>query len=291
LCRISRWLVQNRGWKQLDQLLRTDIVAYVNTRQEAGLKPRSIASELTIFRMFWRDLLAQELVSNSAILQVKAPVADAPLPRYLTVAEYQRLVQIVQQETVQDRPQDRFNRAWFYILAHAGLRLSEVCNLRLDDCDLVGKRLRVQAGKGNRDRVVPMTDQLATVLQAYLLVREPAASNHLLVFKQASVKTHLIPARLKRWGLKAGINPMTPHRLRHTLATMLINQGMPIASLQKFLGHQDINKTLIYARVHDNTVKEQFASAIHQIERIPVANWPSLVVKSEKTPEQVFDSV
>jgi len=291
LCRISRWLVQNRGWKQLDQLQRTDMVAYVNSRQEAGIKPRSIASELTVFRMFWRDLLAEEQVSNAAILQVKAPFADAPLPRYLTMAEYQRLEQIVQQETVRDRPQDRFNKAWFYILAHAGLRLSEVRNLRLDDCDLVGKRLRVQAGKGNRDRVVPMTDQLATVLQAYLVVREPAASNHLLIYRQASVKNHLIPDRLKRWGLKAGIKPMTPHRLRHTLATMLINQGMPIVSLQKFLGHQDINKTLIYARVHDETVKEQFAAAINQIELIPVAYWPSLVVKSEKTPEQVFDSV
>ena len=67
---------------------------------------------------------------------------------------------------------------------------------------------------------------------------------------------------------------MTPHRLRHTLATFLINQGMPITSLQKFLGHQDINKTLIYARVYDETVQAQFASAMAQIERIVVTDWP-----------------
>lgn len=258
---MGRWLVQNRGWQQLDQLQRTDLVAYVHARQEADLKPRSIASQLTIFRIFWRDMLAEERVSNAAVLQVKAPVADAPLPRYLNIAEYQRLEQVVQQETARDRPQVRFNQAWFYLLAHVGLRLSEVRNLRLDDCDLVGKRLRVRSGKGNRDRVIPMTDQLATVLQGYLLMREPEPYHHLLVYKKASVKGHLIPDRLKRRGLKAGIQPMTPHRLRHTLATMLINQGMPIVSLQKFLGHQDINKTMIYARIHDQPVKEQFSTA------------------------------
>jgi len=291
LCRIGRWLVQNRDWQQLDQLRRTDVLAYVHARQEAGLKPRSIAAQLTILRIFWRDMLTEERVSNAAVLQVKAPVADDLLPRYLNIAEYQRLEQIVQQETAQDRPQDRFNQAWFYILAHGGLRLSEVRNLRLEDCDLVGKRLRVRSGKGNRDRVIPMTDQLATALQAYLLVREPDPYQHLLVYKKESVKGHLIPDRLKRWGLKVGIQPMTPHRLRHTLATMLINQGMPIVSLQKFLGHQDINKTMIYARVHDKTVKEQFATAMNKIEPIPIAHWPYQVLELESVTEQAFDSV
>ena len=136
-----------------------------------------------------------------------------------------------------------------------------------------------------------MTDHLATVLQAYLVVREPATSNHLLVYRNRPVKSHLIPDRLKRWGLIANLQPMTPHRLRHTLATMLVNQGMPIVSLQKFLGHQDINKTMIYARVHDNTVKEQFSTAMNQIERIPVANWPQPMIELETSTEQVFDSV
>jgi len=291
LCRIGRWLVQNRGWQQLDQLQRTDLVAYVHARQETGLKPRSLASQMTVFRIFWRDMLSEERVSNPAILQVKTPVSDAPLPRFLSLAEYQRLEQVVQQETVRDRAKDRFNQTWFYLLAHAGLRLSEVQNLRLDDCDLVGKRLRVSNGKGNRDRVIPMTDQLAIVLQAYLLVRETATFNHLLIYKQAPIKGNLIPYRLKRWGLKANIQPMTPHRLRHTLATMLINQGMPIVSLQKLLGHQDINKTMIYARVHDNTVKEQFSKAMNQIERIPMEDWPNRMIELETATEQAFDSV
>jgi integrase/recombinase XerC len=274
LCRMSRWLVTERHWQQLGQLQRTDLVAYVNVRQEAGIKPSSIATELTVFRTFWRDLLAQELVTTASILQVKAPPTGDHLPRYLLVNEYQRLEQVVQNQTQAHTPQDRFNRAWFYLLAHAGLRLSELRNLRLPDCDFSGRRLRIQSGKGDRDRVIPMTDQLVTVLQDYLAVRESASTNHLLIYKGAGVKPDLIPDRLKRYGHKAHIQPLTPHRLRHTLATLLINQGMPITSLQKFLGHQDINKTLIYARVFDETVRDQFATAMAQLEAVAVTDWP-----------------
>ena len=275
LCRICRWLIHNRNWQQLDGLQRTDLVAYLNVRLADGIKPRSIGSELTIFRMFWRDLLSQELVTNGALLQVKAPVAGDHLPRYLTPAEFQRLVQELQTATAANTAPDIFNRTWFYLLAQTGVRLSELTNLRLGDCDLAGKRLRIVAGKGDRDRVIPLTDYLVSLLQAYLVCREPAHTDHLLLFQGAAVKPDLIAARLRRFGEKAEINPMTPHRLRHTLATFLINQGMPITSLQKFLGHQDINKTLIYARVHNETVQQQFSTAMGVIEMLPIPNWPT----------------
>lgn len=274
LCRIGRWLVTERNWQQLDQLRRVDLVTYVNARQQAGIKAGSIASQLTVFRTFWRDLLEQEKVTNGAVLQVKAPPPGDHLPRYLTPTQFQRLEQVILTQTQADRAKDRFNLTWFYLFAHAGLRLSEALNLRLADCDLSGRRLRVQSGKGDRDRVIPMSEQLVTVLQNYLVVREPAATDHLLIYKGASVKGDLLPDRLRSFGRKADIEPMTPHRLRHTLATFLINQGMPITSLQKFLGHQDINKTLIYARVYDETVRNQFASAMAHIEAIAVADWP-----------------
>jgi len=283
LCRIAGWLVNERDWQQLDQLQRRDLVAYVNATQEAGLKPGSIAAQLTIFRAFWRDMLNQELVSNGAVLQVKAPPTGDYLPRYLKTDEFQRLTEIVQRQTQADTPNDRFNQAWFYLLAHAGLRKSEVINLRLSDLDLNGKRLRVQSGKGDRDRVIPMTDQLVALLQAYLAVREPASTDHLLIYKGAAVKDHLIPDRLQRFGILAHIEPLTPHRLRHTLATFLVNHGMPITSLQKFLGHQDINKTLIYARVYDETVRNQFAAAMAQIEATPVIDWPIQIIDATQS--------
>jgi integrase/recombinase XerD len=295
LCRIGRWLVTERNWQQLEHLRRVDLVAYVNARQQAGIKAGSIAAQLTIFRTFWRDLLEQEKVTNGAVLQVKAPPAGDHLPRYLTPTQFQRLEQVILTQTQADRAKDRFNLTWFYLFAHAGLRVSEALNLRLADCDLSGRRLRVQSGKGDRDRVIPMSDQLVTVLQNYLVVREPASTDHLLIYKGAPVKGHLLPDRLKVLGQKAAIDPLTPHRLRHTIATFLINQGMPITSLQKFLGHQNINKTLIYARVYDETVQKQFASAMVYFEAIAMADWPvQTTISTADIPisvEQICDSV
>lgn len=284
LCRIGRWLVQQRHWSVLDQLQRADLKAYIEACQQRGLKPQSIGAELKVFRGFWRDLLEQELVTNGAILLLKAPKPpNDPLPRYLTPAEFQGLEQLVLADTAADSPQDRFNRAWFYLLAHAGLRRGELLNLRLTDCDLSGQRLRVQAGKGDRDRVLPMSERLTTVLTNYLTIREPAATDHLLIQRGRPVSRFLIAYRLNQFGQKANIVALSPHRVRHTLATLLINQGMPITSLQKFLGHQDINKTLIYARVYDETVRQQFATAMAHIEAIAVVDWPQQIEQLNPT--------
>lgn len=275
LCRSGRWLVQHRHWSRLDQLQRADLKAYLQACQQRGLKPQSIGAELKVFRGFWRDLLDQELVTNGAILLLKAPPPSSdPLPRYLTPAEFQRLEQGLLAETAADSPQDRFNRAWFYLLAHAGLRRGELLNLRLTDCDLSAQRLRVQAGKGDRDRVLPMTQRLVATLANYVSVREAATTDHLLIQAGAPLGRFLIAYRLNHFAQQAKIVGLSPHRLRHTLATLLLNQGMPIISLQKFLGHQNINTTLIYARIFDLTVRQQFAAAMADIEAIAVADWP-----------------
>jgi site-specific recombinase XerD len=275
LRRICQWLVQQRHWSKLAHLQRLDLLAYIDYRLDNEVKASSINAELAVFHGFWRELIEREQVLNGAILQVKAPAEASRLPRYLNPEQFQRLQETLLVQTVQDRPRDRFDRAYFYLLAHAGLRVSELLNLRLDDCLLAQRRLRIRAGKGDRDRVVPITDTLTTVLDAYLSVREPAPSDHLLIYRGSYVKASLISARLRRLGKLAEVDPISPHRLRHTLATLLVNQGMPITSLQKFLGHQDINTTLIYARVFDETVRNQFAAAMAQIESITVVDWPT----------------
>jgi site-specific recombinase XerD len=289
LRRLCGWLVEKRNWQSLAQLQRRDLLAYVDHRLEAGVKASTINAELAVFHGFWRELIEREQVINGAILQVKAPTEAKRLPRYLKPEQFQRLQETLHPQTDQDRPPNRFEQAWFYLLAHAGLRVSELLNLRLDDCDLHLRRLFIRAGKGDRDRVVPMTDTLTTVLEAYLKVREAAPSDHLLIQRGASVKASLISARLRRLGKMAQVEPISPHRLRHTLATLLVNQGMPITSLQKFLGHQDINTTLIYARVFDETVRQQFAATMAQVERIAVPDWPTAPITISTT--EICDSV
>jgi integrase/recombinase XerD len=161
------------------------------------------------------------------------------------------------------------------LLAHGGLRVSEALNLRLEDCDLTGKRLCIRAGKGNKDRVIPMSLKLVSVLQDYLLVRQPAPTNHLLISKKGvAVTKRMVEGLLGRFGREAEIKSLGSHRLRHTLATLLINQGMPLTSLQHFLGHKKADMTMVYAKVYDETVRKQFASAMIEIEGIAVQDWP-----------------
>lgn len=274
LRRVCAWLLENRTWDSLAQLQRRDLLAYVDYRLDAGIKASTINAELAVFHGLWRELLEREQVFNGAILLVKAPPEPDRLPRYLKPEQFQGLLATLAAQTAQNRPRDHFDRAWFYLLAHAGLRSSEAMNIRLEDCALSQQRLRIRSGKGDRDRVLPMTATLRNILAAYLPVRETSASDHLLIFRHQPAKTSLIASRLRQLGKKAGVTPLSPHRLRHTLATLLVNQGMPITSLQKFLGHQDINTTLIYARVFDATVQRQFAAAMAQVEAIAVANWP-----------------
>jgi integrase/recombinase XerD len=266
LCRTCAWLVQERRWQQLDELQRVDLQAYINYRMEVGIQPSSIKRELTLFRGFWRSLLEQELVSKGTILMVKVHARQEHLPRYLTGEEFQRLEAALLKGTNKREQRDLFDRAWFYLLAHGGLRRNEMLNLRTGDCDFRYDRLRIRSGKGNRDRVIPMTNRLKQALLDYLMVREPATTDHLLLLKGKAVSAQTVYNRLKEYGRLADIPGISPHRLRHTLATLLINEGMPITSLQKFLGHRDINDTLIYAKVHNQTVRRQFATAMKQIE-------------------------
>jgi site-specific recombinase XerD len=269
LTRVGRWLIQEREWQQLDGLRRVDLLAYVHHRQELGLKPGSIKLELNMFRSFWRGLLEQELVTNGALLLIKVPSRKKErLPRYLQGKELRRLEETLQTETSRNRQYDYFNRAWFYLLAHGGLRVSEALNVRVADCDFHHDRLRIRSGKGNRDRAIPLTPHLKQVLIDYLVVREPSTRDHLLLSRSEPVGYQLVRTRLAKLGKRAGIPGVTPHRLRHTLATQLINEGMPIVSLQKFLGHRDINDTLVYAKVHNETVRQQFNVAMKQIEAI-----------------------
>lgn len=280
LSRTCRWLVEERGWQQLDALKRVDLLAYVHYREAVGMQPNSIKTELTLFRGFWRQLLEQELVSNGAVLLVKVHARYEHLPRYLKGEEFQRLEETLLKTTNEKSKRHLFDRAWFYLLAHGGLRRSEMLNLRTGDCDFRYDRLRIRSGKGNRDRVIPMTERLKQVLLDYLVVRESATTDHLLLYRGKPIPAHSAYMRVKRLGRLAGIPDVTPHRLRHTLATMLINEGMPIESLQKFLGHQDINVTLVYAKVHNETVRQQFNVAMKQIEALATIA-PEVVILEE----------
>jgi site-specific recombinase XerD len=217
--------------------------------------------DLWSFLHFLED---QDVPISPSVFRVERLKEKKPLPRYLAEDEYQRLEQQVLAATTNDSREDHLNRAWFYLLAHTGVRLGELCDLRLNDVDLSGQRLVVREGKGLRDRVVPLSETACQVLRNYLDVRGEAQTDHLLIYRRKRINDELVQMRLRRYGAAVEVE-VSPHRLRHTLATRLVNAGMDIISLQRLLGHEKLDTTMIYAHVYDVTMERDFWQAMERL--------------------------
>ena len=158
------------------------------------------------------------------------------------------------------------DRAAFYLMWHGGLRLGEVEELRLADLDLPNRKLMVRQGKGQKDRAVCLTDSAVHAVQEYLAVRGEGADDHVLLYRHRAVCKDLLHCRIKAAGERVGVK-VTPHQLRHTFGTQLLNAGCKVTSIQQLLGHRSIDSTLIYARVHDETVASDYYAAMARIEK------------------------
>jgi site-specific recombinase XerD len=260
LRRIWRWLLEHQAVRCISDLQRVHIQCFVETRLAGRISPVTVNNELTALWAFLHYLEEQGEPICPSVFRVKRPKRGHTLPRFLSESDYQQLERTVLQTTQREERDDLLDRVWFYLFSDAGLRISEVCDLRLGDVDLAAQRLIVRQAKNNRDRTIPLSPTLQAALTAYLPVRGEAHTDHLLIHHQRVVRECLIRYRLRRYGQQAQVQ-VSPHRLRHTLATRLLNEGMPITSLQQLLGHDKLETTLVYARVHNETVQRDFERA------------------------------
>ena len=152
--------------------------------------------------------------------------------------------------------------------------MSELLDLRLADVNLAAGYAFVRGGKPGRDRVVYLTPPLVQALKRYLSQRaEVADHDEVFILHQRSPCADVIRKHLDEYAVPLGLR-VTPHQLRHTMATRLVNQGMPIQSLRKLLGHQRLDTTQLYAQIYDQTLYHQFTQAMGCLEGIAVAQWP-----------------
>ena len=260
LRRIWRWLLEQEAVGGTADLQRAHVQRFVEARLAGEISPVTVNNELTTLWAFLHHLEEQGDSIRPSVFRVKRPKRGNALPRFLSEDEYQQLMRTLLQSTRRGERDDLLDRTWFYLLSEAGLRISELCDLRLGNVDLAARRLVVRQAKNNRDRTLPLSPTLLAALTAYLPVRGEAQTDHLLIHRQRAVQEGLIRYRLRRYGQQAQVE-VSPHRLRHTLATRLLNEGMPITSLQRLLGHEKLETTLVYARVHNATVQRDFERA------------------------------
>jgi integrase/recombinase XerD len=269
--RTWRFLVEQCGVQELGDLRRTHLYRYIEHRSQAGKAVSGINGDLRDLRAFLLFLQDQGYSLPQSLLRMPSLKQPDSLPKYLTDEQVRTLREVIEGRVSQagnaaQRRDALLDRAIFYLLWQAGLRKGEVEELRLEDLDLEGHRLTVRHGKGMVDRTVFLTTSVVESVKAYLAMRGMGPTDHVFLYRNQPINKDLIHGRLKALGEQLGIK-IHPHRLRHTCATQLLNAGCRITSIQKFLGHRRLNSTLVYARVYDQTVEEDYYTAMNRVEQ------------------------
>jgi site-specific recombinase XerD len=275
--RLWRWLVEEYGIVRLADLRRKHVLDYVDHRLAAGYAVSGINNDLRVLHAFLRFLQDQEFEMPQALFRIPSLKPPDSLPRFLTDEQVCLLRDEIEAgaaraETPAQQRDALLDRAAFYLLWQGGLRLGELEELKLEDLDLPNRKLMVRKGKGLSDRAVYLTDTAVAAVRDYLLLRGMGPTDHLFLYRNEPLSKDLIRGRIQAAGERVGVK-VYPHRLRHTCGTQLLNAGCRVTSIQKFLGHKRLNSTMVYARVHDRTVAEDYYAAMERIEQ-RAERWP-----------------
>ncbi len=250
--------LQRRGIEHLNAAQRQHITEYLLHRRKGGLSARSLSRHLAAIRMFCRFLSREKLLAMDVTQTIDSPKLWRTLPHTLDYGEVERLLAVPNTRTklgLRDRAMLEFMYA-------TGLRVSEVAHIKLGDITFEAGFLR-SVGKGNKERIVPIGKHAIEWVQRYLHEARGSfakAENLGEVFlstrgKPLSRKT--IWVLIKKYARRAGITKnITPHTLRHSFATHLLDNGGDLRVIQEMLGHADISTTQIYTHVDQRRLKE-----------------------------------
>lgn len=231
------------------QLAPEHVRQILSLARRKGHKPTSIALRLSALRAFCRYLMEQGLLSANPCNGIQAPKRGKPLPKQLQVDEMSRLLDI---QTEDDVLAIR-DRAMMELTYGCGLRLAELTGL--DVSDLVDNRRQVRVwGKGRKERQLPVGRLAQEWLHKWLSVRHqlaPEGERALFVSKQRQrITARQIAKRMKLWAARQGLNqPVSPHKLRHSFATHILESSGDLRAVQELLGHANLSTTQIYTHL------------------------------------------
>ncbi|NJE10712.1 site-specific tyrosine recombinase/integron integrase [Thermococcus sp. MAR1] len=207
--------------------------------RKEGYSNKSLNLVVQALRSYFRFEGAEEEAEK-----LKPPKVPRSLPKALTREEVRKLLSVIP-------PTRRRDRLIFLLLYGAGLRVSELCNLKKSDVDFERSLIVVRGGKGAKDRVVPIPGFLLEEIKSYIESRDDD-SEYLIVEEGRREKDRISPKTvwylLRKYGQKAGIR-VTPHMLRHSFATHMLENGVDIRAIQELLGHSNLSTTQIYTKV------------------------------------------
>ncbi len=221
-------------------------------------KTTTIAHNLTVIKNFHSYLLREKMVEKDVTDLIERPKLRKSLPKTLSIEDTLNLLDIRLNSVFDYR-----NKAMLELMYGCGLRVSELINLEINDIDIVNCQIRI-LGKGSKERDIPLGEYAIHYLKEYLKVRDlllkDKPCNKLFVNNHGCGMTRQgFFKNLKKILLEKGLNPdVSPHTLRHSFATHLINRGADLRSIQEMLGHSDISTTKIYTKVSDEKVIDDY---------------------------------
>ncbi len=245
----------------LEKVTRDDLVDFLAGLYREKLESRTVARHLVTLRNFFRFAQIQELIAADPSINLESPKIRRSLPGYLRLEDVERLLNQPDSKTALGLR----DRAMLEVLYSTGLRVSELVGLRVGDLD--GKAGCVRCiGKGDKERIVPVGRKALAMVEKYLQEARPA----MLRQAKATTATALFVNRrgvalsrvgvwkiLSGYGRRAGLRvALTPHMLRHSFATHLLERGADLRSVQLMLGHADISTTQIYTHVVEERLKQ-----------------------------------
>lgn len=226
---------------------------------DIGIHPRSQARILSGIRSFYRFLTLDDYIRQDPSELLESPQIGKHLPDILTVEEIDALIGAIDQGT----PEGQRNRAILETLYSCGLRVSELCNLRLSDLYLSEGFIKVE-GKGNKQRLVPISPRAVNELKNYFVEREetkirPGYEDFVFISRIGKnisriMVFHIIKELADQIGLKKSISP---HTFRHSFATHLLEGGANLRAIQCMLGHESIGTTEIYTHIDRNMLRQE----------------------------------
>ncbi len=239
----------------MHQVTREHVTSYLLDQRRRGLNPRSLARHLAAIRMFFRFLLREKILQTDATQTIDGPKLWQKLPDTLSYDQVEALLEAPDLGTRLGRR----NKALLELMYATGLRVSEVAGITLNAIEFEAGFLRA-VGKGNKERIVPIGRQALDWLRRYLEEDRPPTATRPEIFLTARgtpLSRKTIWALIKKYALQAGIERnITPHTLRHSFATHLLNHGGDLRVIQEMLGHADIATTQVYTHVDQQRLKD-----------------------------------
>jgi len=245
----------------LPAVRRDDLVDFLSSLYRQKLESRTVARHLVTLRNFFRFAQIQELIKEDPSLNLESPKIRRSLPGYLRLGEVEKLLAQPDEKT----PIGLRDRAMLEVLYSSGLRVSELIGLRVMDLDRSAGHLRC-IGKGDKERIVPMGKKAMALVDRYLrdarpkLLGKGLLANTPALFlnrRGRSFSRVGVWKILSAYGRQAGLRvALTPHMLRHSFATHLLERGADLRSVQLMLGHSDISTTQIYTHVVEERLKQ-----------------------------------